>query len=86
MLFMEAERMDRCLYDAEACESTIEQSLAMATALNPTIGYEQAAALAKEAHTTGKTIRELCREKKLLDADQLEEALDPRRMVRPEEG
>jgi fumarate hydratase class II len=78
---------DLCLTDleanAEACQSAVEQSLAMATALNPLIGYEAAAALAKEAFKTGKTIRELCREKNILPADELEKALDPWRMTRP---
>ena len=56
-----------CLTDmeanAEACEAAVEKSLSLVTGLNPYIGYEQAAALAKEAFATGKTIRELCREK-----------------------
>ncbi len=47
--------------NAEACEAAVEKSLAMVTGLNPYIGYERAAALAKEAFATGKTIRELCR-------------------------
>ena len=55
----------------------------MVTGLNPYIGYEQAAALAKEAFQTGKTIRELCREKKILPEEQLEKALDPWRMTKP---
>ena len=48
--------------NAEACEASVEKSLSMVTSLNPHIGYEKAAALAKEAFKTGKTIRELCRE------------------------
>ncbi|MGA7699695.1 MAG: class II fumarate hydratase [Thermoguttaceae bacterium] len=69
--------------DAETCEAAVERSLAIATALNPYIGYERAAALAKEALATGKTIRELCVEKKVLPEEQLNEALDPWRMTRP---
>jgi fumarate hydratase class II len=69
--------------NAEACEAAVERSLSLATALNPYIGYEQAAALAKEALETGKTIRELCREKKVLPEAKLEEALDPWRMTKP---
>jgi fumarate hydratase class II len=69
--------------DAEACEASVEKSLAMATGLNPYIGYERAAALAKEAFATGKTIRELCREKGVLSEEQLDEALDPWRMTKP---
>jgi fumarate hydratase, class II len=77
-----------CLVGMEAnrsaCETTVEKSLAMATGLNPYLGYEQAAALAKEALATGKTIRELCREKKVLTEEQLDTALDPWRMTRPQ--
>ena len=68
----------------EACEAAVEKSLSMVTGLNPYIGYEKAAALAKEAFRSGKTIRELCREKEVLPDDQLNEALDPWRMTRPQ--
>jgi len=70
--------------DVAACEASVERSLSLATGLNPHIGYEQAATLAKEAFRTGKTIRELCRAKKILPEEQLDEALDPRGMTRPE--
>jgi fumarate hydratase, class II len=80
---------ERCLSGMEAneetCRATIEKSLAMATALNPQLGYEKAAAIAKEAFASGKTIREVCREKKVLPEDQLDEVLDPRRMIKPVE-
>ncbi|MGN1273520.1 MAG: class II fumarate hydratase, partial [Thermoguttaceae bacterium] len=55
----------------EKCESAVEQSLSMVTSLNPYIGYERAAAVAKEAFKTGKTIRELCLEKEVLPPDVL---------------
>jgi fumarate hydratase class II len=67
----------------ETCRAGVEKSLAMATGLNPYVGYQQAAALAKEAFATGKTIRDLCREKKILPEDQLEKALDPWSMTKP---
>jgi fumarate hydratase class II len=70
--------------NAEACEAAVEKSLAMVTGLNPYIGYERAAALAKEAFRSGKTIRELCREQNVLPPDQLSAALDPRRMTGPQ--
>ena len=77
-----------CLKDMEAnpaaCGAAVEKSLSLVTGLNPYIGYDRAAALAKEAFATGKTIRELCREKNILPADQLDEALDPWRMTRPQ--
>ncbi len=79
--------IDFCAADMEpnvtACESSVEQSLSMVTSLNPLIGYEKAAALAKEAFHTGKTIRELCIEQKVLPKDQLKDVLDPFRMTEP---
>ncbi len=68
----------------QACEAAVEQSLSMCTSLNPLIGYEQAAKLAKEAFASGQTIRELCREKEILPEDQLNEALDPWKMTEPQ--
>lgn len=69
----------------EQCESFVEQSLSMITSLNPYIGYEKAAKLAKEAFASGKTIRELCIEQKILPEETLNEALDPMRMTEPQE-
>ncbi len=69
--------------NAEACEAAVEKSLAMVTSLNPLIGYENAAKLAKRAFESGKTIRELCREEGILPEDTLKEALDPWRMTEP---
>ena len=51
--------------------------LAMVTSLAPRIGYDAAAEIAKESVKTGKTVRELCLEKKVLPPDELAEALDP---------
>jgi len=68
----------------ERCEAAVEESLSMVTSLNPHIGYEKAAALAKEAFATGKTIRELCREQGVLPESTLNEALDPWRMTEPQ--
>ena len=62
----------------------VEKSLSMVTSLNPFIGYEKAAQLAKEAFATGKTIRELCREQEVLPEDHMNEALDPMRMTEPQ--
>ncbi|GAA5508245.1 class II fumarate hydratase [Novipirellula caenicola] len=68
----------------QACEASVEKSLSMCTSLNPLIGYEQAAKLAKEAFASGQTIRELCREKGILPEDTLTEALDPWKMTEPQ--
>ncbi|HJT33567.1 MAG TPA: class II fumarate hydratase [Pirellulales bacterium] len=71
--------------NAEACEASVEKSLSMVTSLNPYIGYEKAAALAKEAFKSGKTIRQLCEEQQILPAEQLQQALDPWSMTEPHE-
>ncbi|EMI23040.1 fumarate hydratase class II [Rhodopirellula maiorica SM1] len=70
--------------NVQACEASVEKSLSMCTSLNPLIGYEQAAKLAKEAFASGQTIRELCREKGILPEDTLTEALDPWKMTEPQ--
>ena len=79
---------DRCVNgieaDRERCETLVEQSLAMCTSLAPLIGYDAAAAVAKESFKTGKTIREIATEKKLLDPEALNKALDSKRMTEPQ--
>jgi len=67
----------------ERCRQLIEQSLMMVTSLAPKIGYEKAASLAKRAFESGKTIRELCREQKVLPDKDLDDALDPWKMTEP---
>ncbi|HEX4413698.1 MAG TPA: class II fumarate hydratase [Lacipirellulaceae bacterium] len=69
----------------ERCRELIDQSLMMVTSLAPKIGYEQAASFAKEAFDGGKTIRELCRERKVLPDAELDDALDPWKMTEPRE-
>src|ERR1700692_2414570 len=63
--------------DAVRASGYVEQSLAMCTVLAPVIGYEQAAAIAKEAHGTGRTVREIAREKNGIPEDPLNKLLDP---------
>ena len=76
---------ERCIAGLEANESrlkdTIEQSLALATALTPEIGYERAAALAKTAYGSGRTIREVAQEQSGIGQVKLAELLDPMKMV-----
>lgn len=67
--------------DAERCEANVEMSLAMCTALAPVIGYDRAAQIAKVAHETGKTVREVAGEMSGLDAKKLGELLDPKRQT-----
>jgi fumarate hydratase class II len=61
----------------------IEQSLAMCTSLAPLIGYDRAAAIAKEAYRTGKTVRQVALEQRVLDEAKLNEALNPLSMTKP---
>ena len=59
----------------EVCERHGESTLAMATALNPYIGYDRATAIVKDAAASGRTLREVAREHGVDDAT-LDEALD----------
>ncbi|MCC9607530.1 class II fumarate hydratase [Blastopirellula sp. JC732] len=69
----------------EACNASVEQSLSMCTSLNPLIGYDKAAKMAKDAFKTGKTIRELAKEQGEIAEPDLNKALDPWRMTFPHE-
>jgi len=79
--------VEKCLEgleaDEERCNGLIEGSLSMVTSLNPLIGYDKAAAIAKEAFQTGKTVRDLLKEKALVSEEELDAALDPESMTRP---
>ncbi|MGH7888253.1 MAG: lyase family protein, partial [Candidatus Binatia bacterium] len=68
------------------CAELVEKSLAMVTALAPVIGYDAAADIAKQAHATGKTVREVCRARAILPEERLNQLLDPWRMTEPGAG
>ena len=78
---------DRCVSGIEAneqrCAELIEGSLAMCTSLAPLIGYDKAAAIAKEAYASGKTVRQVAKGKKILSDAELDKALDPMSMTEP---
>jgi fumarate hydratase, class II len=63
--------------DAARAGGYIEQSLAMATALVPDIGYDKAAAIAKEAYTSGRTVRDVARDQSGIPEERLNKLLDP---------
>src|SRR6266403_5458625 len=65
------------------CEELVELSMAMVTSLAPKIGYDRAAEIAKESAKTGRTVREIVREKNVLPETELETALDPVKMTEP---
>jgi fumarate hydratase class II len=79
---------DRCVSGIEAnrerCEGLVEQSLAMCTSLAPLVGYDKAAEIAKESMKSGKTVRQIASEKRVLSDAELSKALDPRRMTQPQ--
>ncbi len=77
---------DRCVNGLAATEhgpKMVERGLMLGTALAPAIGYDEAAAIAKEAARTGRTIREVARERTELSEEELESLLDPEKMTEP---
>jgi fumarate hydratase class II len=79
---------DRCVSgltaNVDRCESLVEQSLAMCTSLAPVIGYDKAAAIAKESVKTGRTVRQVALEQKVMPEVELTKALDAKRMTSPQ--
>jgi fumarate hydratase class II len=75
---------EKCVAGIEAnlagCERSAESTLAVATALNPFIGYDAAAAIVKEATHSGRSLRDVAREQGV-DEDTLDKALDLRKMA-----
>ncbi|MCU0613346.1 MAG: lyase family protein, partial [Candidatus Eisenbacteria bacterium] len=69
--------------DRARIEALVEQSLALATALVPLIGYDAAARIAYSAHAQGRTIRDVARDMGVLPSEVLDRALDARRMTEP---
>jgi fumarate hydratase class II len=76
---------ERCIEGIQATErgpGLVEQGLMLATALAPEVGYDEAAKMAKEALKSGRTIRELARERGFSDSD-LDRILDPAKLTEP---
>lgn len=67
----------------EKCEAYVKNSIGIVTALNPVLGYERSAAIAKEALATGRGVYELVLEKGWLDQPTLDELLSPEKMANP---
>jgi fumarate hydratase class II len=78
---------DNCAVGIEpnlpAIRSHLERSLMLVTALNPLIGYENAAAIAKTAHREGWTLKEAALRSGLVTEEQFDEIVRPERMVQP---
>jgi fumarate hydratase class II len=79
----------RCVQGLEAdvatCENSVERNLAICTSLAPVIGYDQAAAISKEAFKTGKTVREVALAQGVLSEEELARLLEPLAMTRPQD-
>ena len=79
--------VERCLegleVDRERAGAWVEGSLALVTALVPAIGYDAAARIAKRCAETGRTVREVCLEQRVLPRDELERLLDPSAQTEP---
>ncbi len=67
----------------EVLERNLENSLMLVTALNPYIGYENAAKIAKKAHKEGTTLKESAISLGLLTEDQFDEYINPKKMIYP---
>jgi fumarate hydratase class II len=67
----------------DVCRGYVEISPSMATALNPLIGYDRAAEIAKRSFQTRRPVRELAREMTSLEPAEIDRALDPRRQTEP---
>jgi aspartate ammonia-lyase len=78
---------DYCLAGIEANEDRlkeyVEKSAGIITAVNPHIGYEVAARIAREAILKGKSVRELCLQYDVLTAEELDLILNPYEMTNP---
>lgn len=69
--------------NVERCASYVENSVGVITAINPHVGYETAAATAKEAILSGRPVREIILERGVLTEAELNEILDPMEMTQP---
>ena len=77
---------DQCVKGIQATSTgpaMVEKGLMLGTALSPAIGYDAAAAIAKEASGSGQTIREVARLRTELTDDQLDQLLNPEDMTHP---
>jgi fumarate hydratase class II len=78
---------DRCVVGIEANEERarelLEKNPSIATALNPYIGYDKAAEVAKEAAREGVSVREVVEKRELIPPEKVDEALDVRKMTEP---
>ncbi|CCF79951.1 Aspartate ammonia-lyase [Helicobacter bizzozeronii CCUG 35545] len=79
--------VDKCINGITAnekiCHDYVFNSIGIVTALNPHIGYEKSASIAKEALDTGKSVHQIVLERQLLTQEQLDEIFQPANMLSP---
>jgi aspartate ammonia-lyase len=75
--------IDGIAADEERCRRYAEISPSLATALNPIVGYKQAAEIVKQALKEGRTIPEVTRDLGIIDEETLRKALDPATLTEP---
>jgi aspartate ammonia-lyase len=75
--------VDGIAADEERCRELLDRSTAVATALSPYIGYAATADIAKTSVKTGRPVRELVRERKLVPDRELDAILSPEAMTSP---
>ncbi|GAB63372.1 MAG: aspartate ammonia-lyase [Candidatus Jettenia sp.] len=78
---------EKCIYgitvNVDKCRNYAMRSLGIVTILNPIIGYSKAADIVKESMQTGKSVKEIIQQHKLIPADQLDQILSPAFMTEP---
>lgn len=75
--------VDGITANREICETYVKNSIGIVTALNPVLGYERSAAIAKEALASGRGVYELVLEKEWLTKEALDDLLSPQKMANP---
>lgn len=83
MLTLASKCIDGITANEKVCSDFVFNSIGIVTALNPYIGYENSASIAKESLQTGKTVKEIALERKLLTQEQLDEIFQPKNMLNP---
>jgi len=69
--------------NVDRCREMVEKSVGVITAINPHVGYETASMVAKEAIETGRSVREICIERGILTAEELDIILNSKEMTKP---
>lgn len=83
MLTLAHKCIDGITANEDVCKNFVLNSVGIVTALNPYIGYENSASIAKECLNTGKSVYDITLERGLLSKEQLDEIFKPHNMINP---